>query len=372
MLAFFRSRSLDPAIVILVSLLLIFGLVMLISASGPVAFQRTGDSLFYVKGQLLKGVLPGMIAFFLFAWIDYRTWRAYAGAALVASIILLVLVYIPGIGLKLGGARGWVHLFGVQFQPSELVKFTFLIYLSAWLAARKAGEAHSIEQGLIPFVLALGSVMLLLLLQPDTGSMMIIVGTSLLLYFLSGAPYTWFLGLSVVGSGLIAALVKWSPYRAARFMVFLHPELDPKGIGYHINQAALAIGSGGWFGVGFGHSRQKFLYLPEVESDSIIAVIAEEMGFLFICLLVFLFAGLVWRCFRIARECRDPFGAYLAVGVGGMIGLQVLLNMGSMNGLLPMTGVTLPFISYGGSSMTVLLAALGLVAGIPGRQTHRV
>lgn len=347
-----RFRALDPAILWITAGLLVFGLIMLLSATGPVALSRSGSSLYFVKHQLSNGILPGLVAFAFFAVIDYRLWRRFAGLALIGTLVALVLVFIPGIGLKLGGARGWIHLGLFTLQPTELVKLTFLIYLSAWLANREGQRDHyTLENGLLPFLAALGSVMLLVVLQPDTGSMAVIVLMSLFIYFLSGAPVAWFVGLSVIGIGLLTLLIRHSQYRAARFMAFLHPELDPLGVGYHINQAILAIGSGGLFGLGYGHSRQKFLYLPEVEADSISAVIAEEMGFIVMLLLLTVFAALIWRCFKISREARDPFGRYLAAGVGVWIAVQLFLNIGSMTGVMPMTGVTLPFISHGGSAM---------------------
>jgi cell division protein FtsW len=366
-----RLRSLDPTIVGLTLTLVVVGLLLLFSATVAVGVQRAGDSLFFVKNQLIKGVIPGTFAFLLAALIDYRTWRTWALGALVVSIGLLLLVYVPGVGVILNGARGWIRIAGLQFQPSEIVKVSFIVYLAAWLASRKADEVRKLETGLVPFLLALGSVMFLLIMQPDTGSMMVLVGTSLTMYFLSGAPVSWFVLLCALGSGLLALLIKISPYRAARFMVFLRPELDPKGIGYHINQAVLAIGSGGWLGLGYGQSRQKYLYLPEVESDSIVAVVAEELGFLAICLLLVLFGALVWRCFSIARESKDPFATYLAAGVGMMLVVQCVMNIGSMTGLLPITGVTLPFVSHGGTAMVMIMGCMGLIAGIPSRQSAR-
>jgi cell division protein FtsW len=332
------------------------------SATGPIGVQRAGDSLYYVKHQIFSGIFPGLILFFFFSLINYRAWRSFAFLALIATLILLVLVYLPGVGLTINGARSWIQIGMLSFQPSELVKLTFLLYLAAWLEQR---------QSIVPFLCSLGAVMLLLILQPDTGSMVVIVGMSLLLYYLSGAPTHWFIGLGALGAGFVGLMIKLSPYRAARFMTFLHPELDPKGIGYHINQAILAIGSGGFWGLGYGHSRQKFLYLPEVESDSISAIIAEEMGFLVMTLLLVAFAFLIWRCFKISRECPDRFGSFLAAGAGCIVAIQVLMNIGSMTGLMPMTGVTLPFISHGGSAMTVLLGTMGLVAGIPGRAARQ-
>lgn len=367
-----RFRSLDPVIVGLTVFFVLLGLAVLMSATGPIGVQRYGDSLYFVRRQLLSGVFPGVIGFFLLALIDYRKWKPFAFLALLVSLGLLVMAYLPGIGHAYGGSRSWVQLGGLTFQPSEFVKLTFLVYVAAWLAARRGKDAHDVQTGLVPFLLALGSVMLLLILQPDTGSMAVIVAISLSLYFISGAPMSWFIGLCMLGGGIVAALIKFSPYRAARFMTFLHPELDPKGIGYHINQAILAIGSGGFWGLGYGHSRQKYLYLPEVDSDSIVAIMAEELGFLIMALLFFAFGWLVWRCFKISRESEDRFGSYLAAGIGTWLAVQFFLNVGSMCGLLPITGVTLPFISHGGSAMAVMLSAMGLVAGIPRVKGRRV
>ncbi|MDO8618227.1 MAG: putative lipid II flippase FtsW [Candidatus Uhrbacteria bacterium] len=364
---FQRFRSLDFTIVVGTIGFVAFGLIMLMSASGPAAFQQTGDSLFFVKRQILSGIIPGLIGFLFFSLMDYRQWRSWAFFIFLASLVLLIFVYIPGIGIKIHGSHSWLRIGFLTFQPSELVKFTFLIYLAAWLEKRRGASAHDTQTGLLPFLCAVGAVMLLLIFQPDTGSMAVIVGMALALYFLSGAPMRWFVSLCLLGGGLLGLLIKFSPYRAARFMTFLHPELDPKGVGYHINQAVLAIGSGGWFGLGYGHSRQKYLYLPEVASDSISAVMGEELGFLLMMVIVSLFGFLIWRCLRIARQSSDPFGMYLASGVGIWIAIQSLLNVGSMIGLLPITGVTLPFISHGGSAMTVMLSAMGLVAGIPRR-----
>ncbi len=366
-----RIRQLDPIIVGVSLGLLVLGLAVLMSATGPIAFQRTGDSLYLVKRQLQLGLLPGVFLFLVFALVDYRLWKRFAFWILAGCIGLLLAVYLPGLGARVGGSLSWLTIAGLRFQPSELVKLGFLIYLSAWLASRSQALLKDWRESLLPFAGALGLIVFLLVLQPDTGSMTVIAGTAIMLYLVAGAPITWFAGMVAIGLGLIWILVKTSPYRAARFMTFLRPELDPKGIGYHINQAILAVASGGWLGVGFGKSRQKFLYLPEVEADSIFAVMAEEMGFVVTTVILFAYAVLVWRCFVIARQSKDRFGSYLAAGVGIWIAIQAGLNIGSMIGLLPITGVTLPFISHGGTSLAVMLAAVGLVAGIPNKANNK-
>lgn len=357
-----RLLSIDPLFVGLVFGLTLFGLAMLMSATGPVAYARASDSLYYVKRQLLQGVLPGTTLFLLFALLDYRIWKRLAFPSLIASFVCLFLPYIPGIGIEVGGSHSWAIIAGIRFQPSEIVKFTFLLYLAAWFAERSAERMRDWHE-LVPFIGVLGAICLLLIAQPDTGTMAVIAGTSLFLYVFSGAPLIWFALMGLVGAGVVALLIKISPYRAARFMTFMHPELDPQGIGYHINQAILAVASGGFLGLGFGKSRQKFLYLPEVEADSIFAVMAEELGFFITIIILFLFAALVWRCFKIARS-SDRYGALLAAGFGSWIGIQTWMNIASMIGLMPITGVTLPFVSHGGTSLTVLLAAAGLIASV--------
>ncbi len=356
--------SFDKIFLWLVIGLSVFGLIMLMSASGPLGYKQYGDSLYFLKHQLLMGFVPGALLFSLFAFLDYRKLRALALPALVASVVLLVMVYIPGIGMRIGGSSRWIHFGPISFQPSEFVKITFLIYTSAWLSSRNEQDTRSVQQGLVPFLLALGVIMVLLIKQPNTGSMMVIVCSALFSYFVAGAPVGWFVGLVAAGGGLIALLIKFSPYRAARFLTFLHPELDPNGIGYQINQAYLAIGSGGFFGLGYGHSRQKYLYLPEVAGDSIFAVMAEELGFFMVLVFLAAMCALVWRCFVIAKNAPDSFGTYLATGIGSWIAIQSFLNIASMIGLMPVTGVTLPFLSYGSSALLALAAGCGIVASI--------
>lgn len=339
----------------------VFGLIVLLSASGPVSFQYYSDPLYFVRRQIFLGLLPGAVVFWLISRMDYRQLKPYAFPLLAITIVLLLVVFIPGLGSRIGGSQSWIKLFGFTLQPSEFVKFTFLLYSASWLATK--GVEKKLEAS-VPYFAAVGIVMFLLVMQPDTGTMSIIVMTAMLMYFAAGAPLLWFAGAGAIGTALVGLLIAIAPYRAARFMTFLHPELDPQGIGYHINQAFLAIGSGGLFGLGFGQSRQKYLYLPEVQGDSIFAVMAEELGFMATALFLSAMGVLVWKCFRIAKDSPDTFGSFIAIGVGIWLAVQTFANVASMTGLIPITGVTLPFVSYGNSAMVSLFAGLGLVASV--------
>lgn len=346
----------------------VFGLVMLSSASTAVAFQRFGDSLYYVKHQILNGFLPGLFICIACSMIDYRLWRRLGFTLFVASIVMLVAVLIPGLGVSFGGAQSWLGLGPLVFQPSEVVKLAFIMYLAAWLEKRDKRVIKDFSDGFMPFLLSLGIVMVLMLAQPDVGTMTVIVMIALMVYFAAGADIKHLLGFAALGVAGLFFLIKIAPYRTARLTVFLHPELDPQGIGYHINQALLAIGSGGLFGLGFAHSRQKHLYLPEVIGDSIFAIIAEELGFVVVAVFLAILFTLMRRGYHIAKQAPDNFGRFVAVGIISWIGFQSFINISAMVGLLPITGLPLPFVSYGSSSLIVLFAAMGIMINIS-RQT---
>ena len=349
----------------LIGVIVIFGLIMLSSASSAVAYEKFGDNYWYLKHQIIFGLLPGIAAFFLTARFDYRRWKKYALPLLIASVVLLLLVFIPGLGAGYGSAKSWINIFGMSFQPSELVKLTFLIYLSAWLATKRGErDMRDASSSFIPFVVAFGIIAILMAIQPDTGTLSVIAVTSLVVYFSAGAPLLHIGWIAGAGALFFLLLVKIAPYRAARLMTFLHPELDPQGVGYHINQALLAIGSGGFLGLGLGLSRQKFQYLPEVAGDSIFAIIAEELGFIFAAALIVAFIFLAMRGLKIAKEAPDGFGRLLAIGITSWFVFQAFINIGAMAGLLPLTGIPLPFISYGGTALTVCFAATGIMANI--------
>lgn len=364
------SRLHKPDLVFLgcFAFIAVFGMVMLSSVSTAVAFQNFQDSLYYVKHQLFNGFIPGLFACAATAIIDYRLWRRMGFTIFVASIILLLAVLIPGLGVSYGGARSWLDIGILQFQPTEVTKLAFILYLAAWMEKRDKRVIKDFSDGLMPFLTSLGIVMFLIFLQPDVGTMTVIAMIAFMMYFSAGASLKHLFALGALGTGALAVLIKIAPYRAARFTVFLHPELDPQGIGYHINQALLAIGSGGIFGLGFGYSRQKHLYLPEVIGDSVFAIIAEELGFIACTVVLLIFLTMLYRGFRIARQAPDNFSRFVAAGVMSWIGFQSFINIGAMVGLLPITGLPLPFISYGSSSLIVLFAAIGIVINIS-RQT---
>jgi cell division protein FtsW len=364
-------RPPDGVLLALIIGISVFGLFVLLSASGPISFEYYSDPLYFLRRQILLGLFPGLIAFGVFSFIQPKRLQSYATFALFLTLALLVSVFIPGLGHRVGGSTSWLDLKIARIQPSEFAKVTFLIYGAAWLSTRGKREGKTL-QGALPFLTAIAAVMILLIMQPDTGSMSVIVGTSLLMYFVAGAPISWFLSMIGLLVAAIAFLIKVTPYRAERFLTFLHPELDPLGVGYHINQAFLAIGSGGFFGLGFGQSRQKYLYLPEVQGDSIFAVMAEELGFVVCLLFLAAVATLVWRCFKIGRESGDDFLKYLCIGVGGWIAIQTFVNIASMTGVMPMTGVTLPFVSYGNSSTVSLCIGLGIVAAVSRHARHHL
>ncbi len=360
----------DWTLIGIIILLTVFGLIILSSAGAIAGWNNFGDSYWYIKHQLLSGFFFGMIFFLILSRLDYYRLKSLAGPLLAVSIILLVLVFIPGVGAEYGSARSWLNVFGFSVQPSEIVKLTFLIYLASWLSEKGERVVRDFQHGFLPFLFVLGIIITLLVLQPDFGTMFIIIASALLTYFIGGGSLLHLCWLTVAGFGLLGILIKISPYRMARLTTFLHPELDPEGIGYHINQALLAIGSGGWFGRGFGHSRQKFAYLPEVVGDSIFAVVAEELGFFVSAAVVLLFLVLIVKGLQLSLSCRDMFGRLLAAGIISWFGVQAFLNIGAIIGLLPLTGVPLPFISYGGTALMTSLAAAGILVNIS-KQTKR-
>lgn len=354
----------DPVLLGLLAVIVAVGFVLLTSASGPTAFQKFNDASWYLGHQALFGLLPGLLLFTALSHLDYRRLRTAAVPLFVAALALLSFVFAPGVGAEWGSSKSWLSIGAFSLQPAEIAKFAIIVFLASAFARASAGGRFEARQALPPLLASVGACGALLMLQPDLGGFIVIAAVAVSLYFLAGAPLPHLAVIGAVGIAAVFVLIQIAPYRADRFTTFLHPELDPQGRGYHINQAYLAIGSGGLLGSGLGHSRQKFLYLPEVVGDSIFAVAAEELGFLFTAGLVALFAALVLRGVRIARGAPDDFSRLLVAGVVAWVFFQTLFNIGSMLGLMPITGLTLPFISYGGTALLSLLAAMGVVANV--------
>ena len=359
-----KYNKADYVFLTYVFLLIVAGMIMLTSASSMLGYEKFHNPYWYVQHQIIFGLLPGLALFLICAKIDYHKWEKWAFTILVINILLLFAVFIPGIGAGYGKAKSWIFIGGFSIQPSELLKLSFILYLATWLDKRGAKGVRDLSFGFIPFVILLGIVTFLVALQPDIGTMSIIIVISLIVYFVAGGRIFHMAWLSLIGVGLMAFLIKIAPYRLARFTAFLDPEKDPQGIAYHIHQALIAVGSGGFFGRGLGQSRQKFLYLPEVAGDSIYAVIAEELGFLFSLIILTLFIFIAIRGLKIAQRAPDVYGKLVATGVVVWIVIQAFLNIGGMIGLIPMTGVPLPFISYGGTALVILMGGLGILTNI--------
>lgn len=344
--------------------LLVFGLAMVASAGVIYSRTRFGDQYYFIKRQFFFGMIPGLMAMYFFSKFDYHRLKKISVPFFLLSLIFLVLVFVPGVGARIYGANRWVQLGPISFQPSEMFKLALVLYLAAWLANKSQRRIKDFFEGMLPFLFVIAIAGFLILKQPDTGTLGVIVLTSLAIYFASGARISYLLGLILTGIVGMIGLIKMAPYRMNRLLVFLNPEIDPQGIGYHISQALIAIGSGGIFGKGLGYSREKFNYLPEPAGDSIFAIIGEELGIIGALAIVVLFIVLALRGFKIGRQAYDDFGRLTAVGITSWIIFQAFINIAAITGIIPLTGIPLPFISYGGTSLVFLLAGVGILLNI--------
>ncbi|PIV01288.1 stage V sporulation protein E [Candidatus Shapirobacteria bacterium CG03_land_8_20_14_0_80_39_12] len=336
----------------------IFGLLMIFEASSVSALRDFGDKFYYFKHQMVWWFF-GIVSFFVFSSLNFRIWRKLALVFFVLTIFFLVLVLIPKIGLTVYGGRRWISVGLFRFQPAELAKLSLIIYISSLFEKKK---------GLLPFLAVVGLVLGLLILEPDLGTAVIIIASVFSIYFISGVSFRQIAGMGVIAAVLSPALILLSSYRRERFFAFLKSFFSAKESSYHVRQILLALGTGGFFGRGLGQSKQKFLFLPEVTTDSIFAIIAEEFGFLGATLIIFLFVYLVVSGFKLAVSSKDPFGQMLTVGIITCVGVQASINFASMVTLIPLTGVPLPFISYGGSSLLITLSGMGIIYNISKQQ----
>lgn len=357
-----RSRTPDYLFVGLLAALVVFGLVMLASASSDLAKLRFGDSFYYLKHQIYFGLLPGVVGFFAGLFVPLRKLEKFAVPMLVISIVFLALVFTP-LGLQIKGSDRWLALGPLSFQPGELIKLTFLVFLGSWIARNKE-RIKSFVKGFVPFLILLGAVTGLLVAQPSTSIAVIIFLASAAMYFAAGARFRFLFAAGVLLAIAVGGLILVTPYRMERILSYLHPNSDPLGATYHINQAVTAIGAGGIWGVGYGQSTTKLKYLPEPIGDSIFAVIGEELGFVGALSLVLIFMVFVLRGFAIARGVTDMFSRLLVIGFISLIGFQAFINIAAISGIIPLTGVPLPFVSYGGTALAVFLTMGGIVANI--------
>lgn len=350
----------DRLLVLAIFLISLFGVLMVFDSSVAIAIRDFSDQYYFAREQL-KWLVIGLIGFSIASKIPYTLWYKLALPMLIVTLILLMVVFVPGVGIRALGAHRWINFGFFVLQPAELAKLSLVIYLSAWFSGKEKGRLGA-------FLILIGMVLGLVILEPDLGTSIILLSISLMLYYFSGAPVLHFIVLVPILAVGVIALAITSPYRAARLMTFFNPNEDPLGSSYQIRQALLAFGSGGLTGVGIGKSRQKYEYLPEANTDSIFAIIGEETGFLGVIVVLSVFLFIVWRGFKIAIRAPDAFSRLLTLGIASWLAIQTCINVGAMAALIPLTGVPLPFISYGGSSLIILLFAMGIVVNV---STHR-
>ncbi|MBD1371322.1 stage V sporulation protein E [Hazenella sp. IB182357] len=359
---FMKKSNPDFIIVIAIFLLLVIGIVMVYSSSAAFAYHKYDDAFFFAKRQLLFAAL-GLIAMFFIAYVNPDRFRDWALPALLICFGLLIIVLIPGVGIFRNGARSWLGIGAFSIQPSEFMKLAMITFL-AKLFSNHQFDITNLKKGLLPALLILGTAFGLIMLQPDLGTGTVMMGTGMALIFVAGARMKHLLTLVGVGGIGFIGLVLAAPYRIQRITAFLNPWEDPLGAGYQLIQSLYAIGPGGILGLGLGMSRQKHLYLPEPHTDFIFSILAEELGFLGAGTVLLLFAIIVWRGIRVAISSPNLFYGLLATGITSMLMIQAGINIGVVSGAFPVTGITLPFLSYGGSSLTLTLAAVGILLNL--------
>ncbi|MBC8419611.1 MAG: putative lipid II flippase FtsW [Proteobacteria bacterium] len=352
----------DYMLLIPAILLVTLGLVIVYSASSNLAEHRLGDSYFYLKRQALF-CLIGIALMVMTRYIPCTLYSKLVYPLLLISLSLLLLLFVPGLGHKVGGACRWISLGNFSFQPSELAKFTLAVYM-AYSMSKKGTVMESFSKGLLPHLIVAGAFMFLIVLQPDLGTAVIVGAWVLIALFVGGVRIFQLLSILLLFAPVVAWLILNADYRLKRWLAFMNPWDDPKGIGFQIIHSFLAFGSGGIFGAGLGNSKQKLFYLPEPHTDFALSIMGEELGLLGVASIIVLFGILIMGGIRVALKAKDLYSTYLALGLTAFIGLQVLINMGVVMGLLPTKGLTLPLISYGGSSLVITLASIGVLLNI--------
>ena len=355
-------REVRIRLFIVTVLLLAIGAVMIYSASLASAYDKYGDSAYYFKRHIAFMVI-GLLFSVFFMSFDYSKVRPYIKPFMILSFILLVAVFIPGIGRSAGGARRWISLGPISFQPSEIAKMAMVFY-AADLLARKQSDIKSFVHGFLPLVIVLGLVVLLILAEPDLGTAVVVTFIIIMMSFVAGVDLKDLVKISLPGLVAIIGLIAAKPYRLKRMTAFFKPWEDPRGVSFQIIQSFIAMGSGGIFGVGLAHSKQKLFYLPEAHTDFIFAIIGEELGLLGALSIIFIYLLFILLGFKIASSARDLFGQFLGFGLVSMMAIQIIINIAAVTGMIPTKGLPLPFISYGGSSLVYNMVSVGLLLNI--------
>ncbi len=370
----FANNQFDFILCITVFLLLALGIIMVLSASAPSALSTTGNSYTYVKKQLLFAV-AGLFVMFFLSKIDYRFYKKYYWYIYFASWLVLLLVVVPGLGYSVKGATRWIKIGGFQFQPSEITKIGMIIFFGGYLSDHK-DELQQLGKGFIkPLAFLVPPVGILYLVQNHLSVSFVIAIVVLVMMFMAGTRLKYFVIVGVTGVVLVAcaigiAGIKQSSndesknFRLDRIATYFDPWADPQGTGYQTVQSLYAIGSGGMFGLGLGNSKQKYLYIPEPHNDFIFSILAEELGFFGCILVIVLFAIFIWRGILVSMRANDLFGSSIAIGVTTMIAVQAIINIAVVTGTVPTTGMSLPFFSYGGTALLLLLANVGILLNI--------
>jgi cell division protein FtsW len=354
----------DPVLLGAVLLLLSLGVVMVYSASAVYAGARLGDGLWFFKRQALGAGL-GLVALLATLKLGYRRLEALAVPVVLLALLLLALLHVPALGHAAGGARRWMRLGPVTFQPSELAKIALVLWLSRSLA-NKQERIRVFSVGFLPHLFMLGLFAVLLMLQPDFGTAVVLAAVTFALLFVAGARLAWLLAMMAAAAPVAAFLIWKSPYRIQRVLTFLDPWKDPRGHGYQTVESLLGFGAGGSFGVGLGESHQKLFFLPAAHTDFILSIVGEELGFAGVAAVLLLFAVIVWRGIKAAHAAPDAFGCWAALGLTLLLGLEALVNAGMALALLPTKGMALPFLSYGMTSVVASCIAAGVILSVSG------
>jgi cell division protein FtsW len=364
-----RGLGVDATVLAVVAGLSLVGVIMVFSASAVVAGTRFHDSIYFLKRQVMW-LAVGFVVLHLASRIDYPVWRKLAPWLLGGTALLLIVVLIPSLGLVAKGARRWLRLGPFSIQPAELFKLAVVLYMASYLS-RREDRLTQFKAGLLPPLAVVGLLAGLVLLQPDLGTVVVVGAVVLMMLFLAGARPVHLLGLLLATLPVAAVLILRSSYRRQRIMTFLEPWKDAADAGFQVTQSFLAFGSGGLFGVGLGEGKQKLFFLPEAHTDFVLALVGEELGLVGTTAIMLLFVVLILKGFQIAANAHEPFGRHVAMGITLLIGVQVLVNAGVVTGVLPTKGLTLPLVSYGGSSLVVSLLAVGILLSVSRDRQHR-